>query len=487
MKKSLLFLLTLIFAISACTDNQSTALSEINLDKYDINTPYSFEKVTAPEVWKTFNSTKEMFDACQVPEDILNRMATEALVKTCMSHPLVGIYSAYSDILQGLNVIVDNSNAFQELKTRSDAAEKLIDYYSVIQVQPDINILTKCYDDNQVPITTGAFLEVLLSSGNISSIFSETNKIKLRDAAINKLQDKLSKPDIYSYASLKNSFILNEAINNSSDGYNKKDAEPLFKSIDEKYLSRDANRTKTAGSNQGYITVYTMMDNSVIGSILEEYSDAEIAAQNNVFTTAYPNATMLAPSSFLYNAPSYTWNMKDGGATCWIDYLTPYYGGTNLAKYWTNDYYILGTILNCSKITYTDVGHFAVTSSISGMYESKWGSGPLMRHAPSYCPYSPPSKIYYRAPTYSLTISGDEVVEKNTSYTYSVYCSVGGATRSWTILDSKDNESGYSASISSNGVLSICFNKLGYFTIDCVLSKGTVTIGNCSLLVLVSE
>lgn len=40
------------------------------------------------------------------------------------------------------------------------------------------------------------------------------------------------------------------------------------------------------------------------------------------------------------------------------------------------------------KIHYYMSDHSAIVStSVSGMYESKWGAGPLMRHAPNYGPY----------------------------------------------------------------------------------------------------
>lgn len=63
-------------------------------------------------------------------------------------------------------------------------------------------------------------------------------------------------------------------------------------------------------------------------------------------------------------------------------------GNPNIAKYWTNDYYTETTEVNAVKIFYYNSDHSAVASNtVSGMYESKWGSGPLMRHAPGYGPY----------------------------------------------------------------------------------------------------
>jgi len=54
-------------------------------------------------------------------------------------------------------------------------------------------------------------------------------------------------------------------------------------------------------------------------------------------------------------------------------------------------------------IFYYNGNHSAVKSSVAGMYESKWGPAPLMRHSPEYGPseYNMQDRRYYVKPTIS--------------------------------------------------------------------------------------
>lgn len=59
---------------------------------------YSFDSITDPAVWRTFQSLEEQQAACQIPEEMLKSMTTEDLVTTCMNYPLYGILLLRLDI-----------------------------------------------------------------------------------------------------------------------------------------------------------------------------------------------------------------------------------------------------------------------------------------------------------------------------------------------------------------------------------------------------
>ena len=134
------------------------------------------------------------------------------------------------------------------------------------------------------------------------------------------------------------------------------------------------------------ITVYTKCGQGVTGLILEEMTPMEIINANTDMLSNYPNAVYLASATNAYNCHGYAWNMMDGGPACWIN-ATLDKGQSNLSKYWTSDYYMPTTEAKARKIYYYQSDHSAVPSEVPGMYESKWGAGPLMRHAPGYGPY----------------------------------------------------------------------------------------------------
>ena len=122
--------------------------------------------------------------------------------------------------------------------------------------------------------------------------------------------------------------------------------------------------------------------------IRTDQSDTENKYYNAEYQKRFPNATLLAGSTVTYNCHSYAWNLSDGGDTiCWINKTTSD-NKPNIEKYWTNDYYIETSESNAKKVHYYLSDHSAIVSAtVPEMYESKWGAGPLMRHASGYGPY----------------------------------------------------------------------------------------------------
>ena len=126
-------------------------------------------------------------------------------------------------------------------------------------------------------------------------------------------------------------------------------------------------------------TVTTPKGKSIYVFTQAEMSATDIAASNSSATGTYKQATLISNSSNTYNCHSYAWNMIENGPTCWMNY-------TDLHWYWDDGSYVLTTSENAQKIHYNTGDHSAIKSSVAGMYESKWGQGPVMRHSPTYGP-----------------------------------------------------------------------------------------------------
>lgn len=140
--------------------------------------------------------------------------------------------------------------------------------------------------------------------------------------------------------------------------------------------------------SQTTIKIYTKGGQPIDAFILEEMDSTDIKNINAHYRYMFPKATILDDASQKYNCHSFAWNMSDGGVKCWINNTIN--NKENLSKYWTEDYYHQTTEQNAIKIFYynVDADHSAIVSpTVSGMYESKWGKAPLMRHAPNYGPY----------------------------------------------------------------------------------------------------
>jgi len=216
------------------------------------------------------------------------------------------------------------------------------------------------------------------------------------------------------------------------------------------------------------ITIYTRWGQSVQGHINTEMTSSEINSLNAQYTSLYPQATLLGNSSSTYNCHSYAWNMWDqGGPTCWIN-ASISASNDNIKKYWTNDYYALTNNSNAPLIFYPSGDHSAVKSSVSGKYESKWGSAPLMRHAPDYGPYTNmANRQYYAVIFVTGFITGEDMPKLNVPYGYSSPSpGVSPVYYVWRV-DSPHDDPSYYDLISSSSYATITYYKQTIFEVYC--------------------
>lgn len=147
----------------------------------------------------------------------------------------------------------------------------------------------------------------------------------------------------------------------------------------------------------------------------EAFSTYLIYEINSYYNYRYPQATKLGDTTTHYNCRGYAWVMSEGGPTCW--------GYLNVSPNWTDGSYVTTSSTLADKVEYIVNGehiHSAIPSSMSGKYESKWGYGPLMRHALNYTPYSGSTYIYYKHAT--PTLSGTNMIGGSETGTYTLSC-----------------------------------------------------------------
>lgn len=408
---------------------------------------FSFDSVTKPEIWKTFQTLEEMQSACQIPDDVLSNLSTEELVQICMDYPLFGNYLAYDNETFGIKKVMAGFNGFTELKKRTDAAEKLLDIYANVNV-------TTLYEDREnaetYPNLKLGYLEMILCSGEIESLYQGEALQRLENLQAQKLTEK--------------------QLTNSNSASSLKHSQLLKQKIDE---AKNVSTTSTATS----ITIYTKYGNPVDALSVSEMSSQEIAESNSYAISHYPNATFISNASATYNCHSYAWNISDGGSRCWIN-AAKKLTYDNLMKYWTNDYYIqTSNENNATKIFYYRSDHSAIKSSVAGMYESKWGRLPLMRHAPNYGPYNNMDTRYYYTKTFhNGIINCDEgncgVRELNKKYYYSLRNMPTGSNIifEWKVLDGKEEdavEKGFAVLEENVETVFVTFKQPGLYTIIC--------------------
>ena len=162
-------------------------------------------------------------------------------------------------------------------------------------------------------------------------------------------------------------------------------------------------------SNKYYYTYSSVKTpkNSVVTAkkYTSDLYSSDITKFQNYIKNTYPNATILAQPSILYNCHSYAWHSASTSNKFWID---------DPSKYMSDgSYKYLGTIssssssvtgaVNGNKAFYKNTddtyNHSAIIYN-STLYTSKLGSNCLIRHAQAYCPYwfnTTKIKIYARA------------------------------------------------------------------------------------------
>lgn len=182
---------------------------------------------------------------------------------------------------------------------------------------------------------------------------------------------------------------------------------------------------------------------------------------------AYNNIDYLGEATYTYNCHFYGW------------FKTENYSGVN---YWVNDpsknwddysFPRVSSETYAGKVTYNDytgtATHSAVTTSSTGRYKSKWGSGCLWEHDWDECPYTVgTARRYYER----LKISGPTNVCTSNS-TFSLANLPPGVSTTWSVVPS--NRVSPSSGTGSSAVFSGSCSNIGKATVTFAISAAGTT------------
>lgn len=454
-KKKYVFLLPLlILALSACEDyatpssspqtfSMSTKSSVEDLSLAQIDDPIVFITEDNVSAWTSIVRLEDRFKACNVPELVVKRLSTNALVKSALNYPMNYLVFAYDDPQTAINLICDRSNLHKELLKRQDAYRILVERFALTDV--DMSDTKSNFDQNYEVLSfcNEMFLEHFLSSGLFKERLDKETLEILMDAVRDKMERRLADA----------SFSANSI-------------EPLI-SIDR---SKNLNISSVSYVNvTGTVTVNTYFGASLVGYVNEDYSGAEIVQMNNTALQMYPNAILRYSATPKYNCHSFAWHNRNPNTNnVWLD---SYYNGTlQLAKYWTNDLYVSSNSSEAKIALYTDASHSAIVLS-NGKYLSKWGQFPVMEHDPDYCPYDTSSMQYFtyrNDPLCALDVTGPMYPQAGENAIYSVSNTHPGMTYDWTVtyMDNASITPGtYEVISSSSTQCQLRFSNYGLYTV----------------------
>ena len=127
MKKSKLFVLLVVvmFTLNSAVF-PANATSEVS--DYSITESFTYTIVPGSSEWAALDTLAQKIEACYVPQEVVAKMTTEALVETVLNYPLLINIYAYNTIEIGIEVVSSYFSGLGELLNRDDAYEILSVY-----------------------------------------------------------------------------------------------------------------------------------------------------------------------------------------------------------------------------------------------------------------------------------------------------------------------------------------------------------------------
>ena len=186
---------------------------------YDIDEPYNFPLKPGMPEWAELKTGIDKVNALQIPQDILRRMTTRALVETCLNYPLyITTIMLASSRKVGMEHMTKNFNGCVELLKRKDAyiylSEKflLFDPLAINEEWSD-GVKGVNYTFELVKI------ELLLAQDIVLLSTSYENKIALLKEVLSKHEKMSTQPDyvVYLFSCEQLFFLMGKILQNSGN------------------------------------------------------------------------------------------------------------------------------------------------------------------------------------------------------------------------------------------------------------------------------
>lgn len=301
------------------------ATDEGELDKYPIDEPYEYPVVPGTDEWKALDNNIDKLRVCMIPEDILRRMTTEALLESLLSYPMMVNMFVWEVPQKGYEYILRNFNGLQELVEREDFGD-VLDAYS----RESISVYSSM-DEGEVNIAEEALGIIAFYQEHPITQLVTMNPLILSPTALG------TEATVYT-------------------------------------------------PNGTAVIAWYNITYSEWGAEATEYLLNKKAQK---YAELYPNAVLISPRSASYNCHSYAWFSNGSPSNYWIHDMRAYveddsyvqvappYMGGEIVLYMDNNL--------SAENAYTHSAIFV--DSASSTYISKWGYHAAYRHALYDCPF----------------------------------------------------------------------------------------------------
>ncbi len=328
-----------------------------------------YNRVTLSKTWQQSEDRVERGEMLQLPQYMLDRMTTDALVEAVLDYPFFYDVYAFDDVQVGFDLMMDTFNGVQELADRDDVASVLLDKYCDEDVMMEADSADA--DSEMFRLTN---MEILMSQDFVTTKFTKKEKNKFVKSVASKMEDKLASEVCGDFT---NNLLFDLAEKNFNDG-------GLLKNVQD---VKD-------GYGPGYVTTPKGTKVGTTYHDSEPLTQSQIMVINALCARDYPNATKLRDASGKYNCHSYAWYSQSTSNSHWMN---------NPALYVSDGSYVSASKLSSGlKLVYVAKNSpdypdgFPIHSAILYSYSnnaiqkvtSKWGQCGLYRHSVTNCPYS---------------------------------------------------------------------------------------------------
>lgn len=325
---------TKIMAISVafvllCTQLSWTSIQAKETEYvYTITTPYEYPIKPGEAEWAKLDTHDKKIEACQIPDDTLSKMSTEALIVTVMNYPLLIDMLAWTTQLDGYYIISQYFNGIKELESRDDAVEEFNKYYKNMEVT---------YSKNAVTEDSNTILKPLYAEAIKLGI--ETNYNELVSELISSISDITIAP----------------------------------MSSTEYVYTPKGSRVKTT-----YDKTWADAMNT----------EAALVNAEKEFVKTYTSSTLLRSYNIKYNCHSYAWYLQSETNKYWIDDPSIFMRDGSYSSTIATEG---GKIFYDSALG-SNYDHSGIVKGVTVFgniwINSKWGESGLFYHKIDDCPYS---------------------------------------------------------------------------------------------------
>ena len=127
MKKKIAIILSCVLVLTCILFGQ---VANANQDKSNMITePYDYPIKPGTQEWIALPSVVERREACEIPQEVLDRMTTDALAESVITYPfLIDALGCFYSFETGINWIATYFSGIDELLSRPDACDSLREY-----------------------------------------------------------------------------------------------------------------------------------------------------------------------------------------------------------------------------------------------------------------------------------------------------------------------------------------------------------------------